>query len=333
MCTHLTPLTHSSEANHHFWFWPVVMAGDAPQTPTGRKRPCCTKCGNLMFGHKRGQCSAAPTPTRVKVEDFDEPGPGHVTEQLASLNINQDKLDGEGVPEAKRLAIVDERRRSLVRTQKLPKAETLVSLNSDAKAVLETLGKPGMMSKDVVVDESAARAKIENWLDAVPASDTPKRSRQKYSTGPPIKPLYEFDAMLDLPLKDNESAKKRTAARLPKRLGRTSSAADREEFFEQLAQKSKKPVASVFTIEMTDIPELEEKARQLRFHARVIAPKYADGSTGEGWLVVGKDEESVKEVFAQVEKDVKSGFQCGYMGRLGDFAAGAVITWTILAYS
>ncbi|KAL5527471.1 hypothetical protein ACEPAG_6262 [Sanghuangporus baumii] len=317
------------------WLWSLVMTADTPQTPTGRKRPCCTKCGNLMLGHKRGQCSAASTPTRVKMEDFDEPVPGHVTEQLASLNINQDKSSGEWTPEAERPVKLDGRRRSSMHAQKLPKAETLVSLNSDAKAVLETLGKPGMMSKDVVVDESAARAKIENWLDAVPASDTPKRSRQKYSTGPPIKPIYEFDAMLDLPLKDNESAKKRTRtiARPAKRLGRTSSAADREEFFEQLAQKSKKPVASVFTIEMTDIPELEEKAKHLRFHARVIAPRYADGSTGEGWLVVGKDEESVKEVFAQVEKDVKSGFQRGYMGRLGDFAAGAVMTWTILAYS
>lgn len=289
-----------------------------------------------MLGHKRGQCNASPAPIRVKEEEFDEPAPGHVTEQLAALNIDQDEANNIRIDEPQTPHRLDGRRRSSLRPRDLPKAETLVSLNSDARAVLETLGKPGMMSKDAVINESAARAKIENWLDNVPASDTPKRSRKKLSTGPPIKPVYEFDAMLDLPLKkerESESTKKRTSAKPTRSLGRSTSAADRAEFFEYLAQKSKKPVASVFTIEMADIPELEQKARQLRFHARVIAPKFADGSTGDGWLVIGKDEESVKEVFAEVERDVKSGNKRGYLGRLGDIAAGAVITWTILAYS
>ena len=46
-----------------------------------------------MLGHKRGQCNASPTPIRVKDEEFDEPVPGHVTEQLAALNIDQDEAN------------------------------------------------------------------------------------------------------------------------------------------------------------------------------------------------------------------------------------------------
>ncbi|KAH8118421.1 hypothetical protein DFH11DRAFT_1698129 [Phellopilus nigrolimitatus] len=271
---------------------------ETPQTPTQRKKPHCSKCGMPMLGHRRGQCT--PTELAVVVSN-DEPS--DLSAQLKSLCIDN-VYDSEEEKEE------DKQRRTKRRSSVVPPkaAETLVSLASGDKAALEVLGQPGMMTNTVVeVDEKATRANIERWLENVPRSVSPSRRSHKRLSRPPVTPSSAqsvFDLLLEAP-SNKETSRKRSSARTAKPLGRTSSVAERDDFFASLSEKSKKPIASVFTVDMSDIRELEENAKRLKFHARVIAPKYADGTTGDGWLVIGKDSSSVEELFREVEKDVK----------------------------
>lgn len=310
---------------------------DADRTTTPRKRPCCKKCGKPMLGHKRGQCDMDSTATKVKEEDADESKAAELVTDLAALHIDKNGCNEHEAGKMKSRFASAGRHSSPAMPWQLVKQDTLASLTSNEKAVLETLGTPGIMAKDDVVNESAARAGVERWLDSIPRSASPKRSSQKHLTGPPIVPSRDLDAVFDIPppRKNNEISKKRSIAKTAKPLVRASNAAERGHFFEELAQKSKKPVAGVFTVDMKDIQALEETAKHLNLHAHVIAPKYADGSTGMGWLVVGRDEESVREVFSEVEREVKStrASSGGCMSTLGSLLTGAVVAWTLLAFS
>jgi len=73
-------------------------------------------------------------------------------------------------------------------------------------------------------------------------------------------------------------------------------------------------------------------AKRLEFYARVIAPKYSDGTTGIGWLVIGSDKSSVEDVFREVESDVKNNIDHVLTQAYGG-AIGAIVAWTCLAYS
>ncbi|EJD01355.1 uncharacterized protein FOMMEDRAFT_169493 [Fomitiporia mediterranea MF3/22] len=296
----------------------TAARADETQSPGTRKRHCCKKCGKPMLGHKRGQCSVDTT---NKVVTMDEPC--GVSEQLATLRIGDpdgsEEIDGNN--KADKVDECDRRRHFSEGFQEPTNVETPepASHTSEGNTARKSGVKRGAQSRDVIADPDTS-SKIQHWLEGVPAAECLKGSRRKRLSVPPVEPPRDFDAMIDLPQQQQKSAITKSH-RLPNTaymLERTSSVTEREQFFSQLVQKSKKPIAGVFTIDMKEIRELEQHARRLNFHARVIAPEYADGTTGLGWLVVGKDEDSVKKLFSEVEGDVKSGHS--YMATLGTVA-------------
>ncbi|TDL29371.1 hypothetical protein BD410DRAFT_779769 [Rickenella mellea] len=310
----------------------------SPSTPTGRRKPHCSQCGSPMLGHKRGKCT---TPSSASPSISAKPDQGDVTlatEALAGLRILSDNVATDQTPKKsatpKRRVLQELRVQTRNVNQEqtstpkndttrrrasapLEKAETLASLSPDDKALLEALNMPGVMKDDyVVVDEEERKAGVHRWLQSVPcsASGTPSKEVFDAATNP--------DAEIDIHSVISTAKPGRSS----------SSVEDRAAFLDMLVEKSKAPVASVFTVDLSDIRELEESAKKLKFHARVIVPKYSDGTTGEGWLVIGRDEKSVKSVFDQVEKDVKSS-DGSFRVALKSGAVGAATAWLCLAYS
>ncbi|THH11740.1 hypothetical protein EW145_g481 [Phellinidium pouzarii] len=297
---------------------------DGQQTPTQRKKPRCKKCGALMLGHKRGQCqTTSEAPESPKLFSAPMVEQANLSAQLQSLQI--DTRGNEDEEER-------EQRTARGRSSVLPtkKSETLVSLASSEKATLDASGHPRMMTDGVAeLDGKGTRASIEKWLESVPPSESTGDTHKSLSR-PSVEPSLPLD-LFGVLSRDSHSGK-RSLANTAKPLGRTSSAIERDVFFKTLAERSKKPVASVFTVEMNDIYELEQNAKRLKFHARVIVPKFADGTTGDGWLVIGKNSSSVDEVFRQVEKDVKGGK--GFVSTaVASGAAGSIMAWMYLAFS
>lgn len=239
-----------------------------PRTPTPRRKPHCKSCGSPMLGHKRGLCQTpvknysvtplAESRAPVKIEAMD------LSSAFRKLQLN-DPADGKA------------RRQSSTLPQK---AATLVSLATGEKDELDALVRPGIMT-DVVAeeDENSAKANIQKWLQDLPSSNSP--SARKRSTPRPSATFSSPDA-LDL-LRDRTNTvrtPRKSVVDTAKPVGRTSTTDEREAFFTTLSEKSKKPVASVFTIDMQDIQELAMNAKRLKLYARVIAPKYSDGTTG-----------------------------------------------------
>ncbi len=282
-----------------------------------------------MLGHKRGQChSQSPeTPsTTISRASADT----DITQGLRSLHIQPLDRATEETPE------VGEQK---VKPKKgLERAETVASLCSEDQAALEELSKPGIMA-DVYEEEDlrARRAGIQRWLEAVPDSNR-RRSGIGTKDSIPRAAVTQGIATLQVDVPPGGSrnlATSESLASTAKPLGRTSSMEERNEFLNTLAEKSKKPVASVFTIAMADIHELESNAKRLKFHARIIAPRFADGTTGDGWLVIGREGNSVDEIFEQVAEDVRRSHRgpSTVVNRVSSGAVGAVVAWLYLAFS
>ena len=106
---------------------------------------------------------------------------------------------------------------------------------------------------------------------------------------------------------------------------------EREMFLKDLEGKSKHAVTKVFTISMTGIQGIEENAKHLKLHARIIAPKYVNGVTGDGWLVIGQDEAHVENIYSKICKEVKKSGTLNASIKGG--AVGAIAAWLCLAYS
>ena len=254
-----TPKSQVVSANH-------VESG--PKTSTPRRKPHCRSCGSPMLGHKRGLClmpgkNETPSPRTeapFKLEPVD------LTETFKNLKLEaqDDKKERSS------------RRRSSAIPQK---TETLLSLATGVQDELDALAKPGIMSDNVPEeDEGVAKANVQKWLHDL--ERTTANDGRKHTCGIPN--------TFSPPRTTEFSHKKENALRTPRGsladtaqpLGRMTTDDEREAFFQTLAEKSKKPVACVFTIDMEDIPELAINAKRLKFHARVIAPKYSDGTTG-----------------------------------------------------
>lgn len=264
-----------------------------------------------MRGHKRDQCFTQTTPRAETMDKSDD-----LARVLKNLHIQSGNEETRTPTKAT----------PKKQTPAAPaRTETLLSLSSDDKAELDGLSKAGMMKDESVDDDiGTIKADIQRWLETGPLSPSRLSNRFKQSS---VSPRDSADSNPSL-----TTSRYGSVASTAKPLGRTSSLEEREVFLNILAEKSKKPVASVFTISMCDIHELEENAKKHRFHARVIAPKYADGTTGDGWLVIGREANSVDHLFDEVARDVKGGMR-STVGTLGSGAVGAAAAWLYLAFS
>lgn len=306
----------------------ATLADDStPLTPSPRKKPRCTKCGEPMLGHKRGQCPnnlspSTSTPLKAKLDvEKGDTKLVDISTRLETLRIDADEKVGE-----EENAKTSSRRRSSL---KPTKAETLPSLASTDKNALDALAQPGMMTDRVLeVDEQATRENIEKWLEKFSHSEspdvTPKKPKLRFSIGPEI----TGNRRASVPrTKDSSGLKQALKA---ERISGSDMQMDRKAFYLKLLEKSHNRVASVYTISADDVHELEDHAKRLQIKAKAIFPKYTDGSTGDGWLVIGQDADSIERVFKDVEKDVKD--SKGYLVG-GAAAMGAIATWMVLAFS
>lgn len=204
--------------------------------------------------------------------------------------------------------------------------EELMSLASEDKAVLHALAKPGMLSNDVASLDCKERLnRLDDWLGKV---ETPKRGRRGRPSLPPELPSRRiFDEILVKQERPRSVSPEKRGIKGAAPLQRMSSSAEREQFLEDLVHNSKKGMANIYQVELQDVEGLEEKAKQLKLHVR----KFADKSTGRGWLVVGTDMTDVDRAFHCVANGSKGG--SSLISTLGTLATGAVVCWMYLAFS
>jgi hypothetical protein len=131
------------------------------------------------------------------------------------------------------------------------------------------------------------------------------------------------------------------------------SAEARELFLLRLDTTSTAPSATVYVLPKADIPALEHAAMKLGFHSRVVLDhkenqtqklggvgKGEENENDNGWLILGRDERAVQELYEGVKLGKVDGGSTGNLrgtGRLsaaaGGMIVGAVATFTGLAYS
>lgn len=260
-----------------------------PRSPSPRKKPHCTQCGQPMLGHKRGQCAPASGPSAKSTTS------NELINRMGSLNIVVDGPQAIPVaPPKSRPASGPSKNRSRPRTR--------------------------------------AEARVQQWVDENgPPSPTSSEATEQTDQE------QETEQEDQAPLSENppsETSKDSSVIEIARPIGRTNSSVERARFLKHLVAKSKTPAASIFTINMADIEELKVNAAKLKLEARVIAPKFEDGTVGDdGWLVIGKESHSVDELFEQVKRDLKKPGGTGLVRHLGSGVLGAVAVWTYLAYS
>jgi len=136
---------------------------------------------------------------------------------------------------------------------------------------------------------------------------------------------------LDLDTSDESSSHTSSASSASsKDLMRSMSVEQRDEFLNNLVKTSKAPPATAFVLPADEILTAQLSANKLGFYTRVFDLK----KSGEGWLFIGMDKQSVDDLFAGVEsgakKDVGGG---GFKAVASGVVAGAVATWTGLAFA
>ena len=110
---------------------------------------------------------------------------------------------------------------------------------------------------------------------------------------------------------------------------------EEDEFLTWLERKARLAVATCHTIDVDDIPLVESSAKRLKFFAKVLVPKYSGGKIKDALLVLGRDSDSVEELFKRIEEDVTSVGRKGsgtFSHLLVGGALGAIATWAVYAY-
>lgn len=263
-----------------------------------------------MLGHKRGQCSPAKeTSLKAKLEE------DGLETKMQALQITTAFHDED----EKKLRAA--RRRSSLRP---PVAETVLSLSSDDKAVLDILATPGMMSDD----PDQKDGELKKWLETVPVAKAGASQRRKSSRIPDV-------VKLEMPTKALEELVQLTLARKPSSLNRTYSVQRREEFMESLEEKLDRPKTIIVPISPEDIEAVKEEALKHKLHARIIRLISSKSAKEErdGWLVIGADRTTVEEVFERVKADEQKKRKGILPKTLASGALGAVATWIVMAYA
>lgn len=115
------------------------------------------------------------------------------------------------------------------------------------------------------------------------------------------------------------------ASALP--LARSMSMEERMTFLDGLAELSRGPPATVYSIHVHELHHMAESARKYGFHTGTVFPK--TGSMEEGLLILGRDLRAVEDLLAKLSRDIPK--QSGIRAVAGGAVAGAVATFTGLA--
>jgi len=115
------------------------------------------------------------------------------------------------------------------------------------------------------------------------------------------------------------------ASALP--LARSMSVEERMTFLDGLAEVSRGPPATVYSIHIHELHHVAESARKCGFHTGTVFHK--TGTMEEGLLILGRDLRAVEDLLAKLSRETPK--QSGIRAVAGGAVAGAVATFTGLA--
>ena len=251
-------------------------------------------------------------------------------------------------------------RRLSVRFALVPE-QTLASLSSTDARLVEQLLQPGMMSN--VVSPQDRVAHVLEWRKTLddddddpsdvckeepmevkvePLSDStvsPLSRRMPCTLVTPTASLTTTEPVTDQgiggsTLNVNETVYLLPDVQKPKPLVRSMSFEQRSLFLQQLSDSSGMAPATLVSIPLADLDNVQSDAEKVGFHIRVLP----GGEDNNKWVVLGTEQEAIDLLEKKfLEEEKRSTRVKGQGGKLtavaGGVVFGAVATWTSLAFS
>ena len=252
-------------------------------------------------------------------------------------------------------------RRLSVRFALVPE-QTLASLGPTDSHLVEQLLQPGMISDVVPLQDRVAHVvewrKTLNGTDQLggrkeeptkvktesPSSNrtTPLSRRMPCTLHTPTASLTVTEPVTDHGIGGSALNMNETVYLLPdadtgnaKPLGRSMSFEQRSLFLQQLSRSSGMAPATLVSLPLADLDNVQRDAEKVGFHVRVLPSR---GDCDNKWVVLGTEEEAI-DLLAEkfLEEEKRSTRVEGKGGKLtavaGGVVFGAVATWTGLAFS
>ncbi|KAL1743108.1 hypothetical protein HDZ31DRAFT_65337 [Schizophyllum fasciatum] len=331
--------------------------GNAPATPSPRKQPECKTCGLPRLGHPRARCNigsppkshvkaavAAPgTPTETDtgsdLSSIEEPS-SQLSRGMSSMNLDAPpspppaprssgrRKSAPLVPEDTKAAKA-ERRRAVKKDERARRQsvqlETAPSLTPSQDGLLEQLGKPKHWQE---VLEEAKPAPLSRVMPgelmnpfSSQQSEAEQAQSQHLSQGSSFRGDHSGSSQHGSSFRGEHSAA--GARRAPRPVQRTMSMEEQEVFVASVARDSR---AHSYVIPKEDMARLQERAKGVRFHTRIVPLDHDDVC-----LIVGRHEADVVKLYEQTKTKQRTGGKVGAL--TGGMMVGAVGTFAGLAYS
>ena len=220
---------------------------------------------------------------------------------------------------------------------------SLASLSTNANEIVNGILQPGMMSNVNDEDEGATQL-VYSWRETVDIFSKADRRRKEGRLMPgtlaspgssflPTEPASSQDAkhMSAISKANLDESFPRTNRAKP--LAQSMSVEERRVFLDGLAEISKAPPATVYTLPVGDLALIQQSASKLGFHTRalLLSKKSEDE---DGLLIIGKDSSAVDVVYERLSRDMKKGAGVRAINAVaGGAVVGAVVTFTGLAFS
>lgn len=333
-----------------------------PPNTAPRKRPHCTKCHRPKAGHPRQGCPYTDSP------EFDSPKiEREISDAFEYLQIRADvkptrshsprrsPVKPTTVPEASLASLSTDA--SAILNGLLQPGMMDDNVQEDERALIRRwhdkiivtpskAGKQRMpgnlftpsttpsttMSLMQPISQQLDATQRSNWgWERKPTIPMPGAFMTSATTKVPIENEDEDEDMESESLVSTQpvSVSSYTSSATSKHLMRSMSVEERHDFLDGLVRTSKAPPASVFVLPMGEIQSTEISATHLGFHCRTI-----DLGNGEGWLIMGMEMKAVEVLFTSVQGDAsKKNGGCCFKAAAGGAVAGAVATWTALAFA
>ncbi|KAF8558716.1 hypothetical protein OG21DRAFT_1503670 [Imleria badia] len=361
----MTPVTRSSAPSTPAK--PRVTSGSSglvtPPSASPRRTPHCTKCHRPRAGHPRSGCpyvdasdpshtSPSATKPASRVAQIAPPADDEISSQLSSLHIVNPAEESRRVS-MPRTGKKSHRRLS-VRFALIPE-QTLASLSPTDTHLVEQLLQPGIIS-DVVSPQDRV-AHVLEWRktldDDDPCKEEPTEVKVEPLSNSTVSPLSRrMPCTLSTPtpslattepvtdqgiggsaLNMNETVYLLPDVQKPQPLSRSMSFEQRSLFLQQLSHSSGVSPATLVSIPLADLDNVQNEAEKLGFHVRVLP----GGEDKNKWVVLGTEEEAIDLLEKRfLEEEKRSTRVKGKDGKLtavaGGVVFGAVATWTGLAF-
>jgi hypothetical protein len=300
---------------------------DVETTPTKspRKVPHCTKCQRPRAGHPRQGCPYAQSPrSQAGVQRT----PLDITKSMDALAISPTKAKPDESHQCR------------------PAHEmTLASLSTESSNILNRLFPPkdtrehGASTNN---GDGKVGASLTSELHQTPNAFPKSPFREgRIMPGTLITPRSSF--FTEIPVMEaiqyNEHGQSSSRASAvgpppPSSMGasapplvRSMSMEERTAFLDGLAELSREPPATVYSIHVHELHHIAEAARKHGFHTGTVLPQTC--SREEGLLILGRDLRAVEDLLTKLSRENLK--QSSIRAVAGGAVAGAVATFTGLA--